>query len=152
MTDRIALMLTLACFCACSNAGEAETRAYVDSIKSVEQVKKEIREALTETCGTGHCWNSQATRICNAVGALDVKLDYAIAGTFTTPKPEAVPSENRASPLKVSNADLGLMKLIFSQCKPTNYQYWSFGSILHVIYAPTPKVDAEVRKRFGIKD
>ena len=146
-------MLTIACFCTCAIAGEAETRAYVESIKSVAQVKKEIRAALTENCGTGHCWNSQATQICNAVAALDVKLDYAITGTtFTGPQPEAVPSESSGSPMKASKADLGLMKLIFSQCKPTNYQYWSFGSILHVIYAPTPKVDAEVRKRLGIKN
>jgi hypothetical protein len=52
--------------------------------------------------------------------------------------------------LTISEADLDLMKLIFSQCEPTNYQYWNFGSILHVWYNPTPEVDRQVRQALEI--
>lgn len=139
------LLLCSAFRATCATAGEATVRAFVDSIKSVAQVKQGIREALTEAeqCGTGHCWNVHATRVCDLVAALDVNVDYQITGTFesTHPKPS----------IKIADTDLKLMKLIFSQCKPSNYQYWSFGQILHVYYAPSSKVNAEVNKQLGIK-
>ncbi len=128
-------------FCADATADESSVRAFVDSIKSVTQVKKEIQDSLTEECGSGHCWNLNATRVCDLTAGLDVKVGYRITGTF----------ENSASELHISDSDLKLMKLIFSQCKPTNYQFWSYGRILHVHYDPSPKVKAQVNKLLGIK-
>ena len=143
MFTRLAVSCVLGVLTISVWADEAAVRAFVNSIKSVAQVKKDIGDALTERCGTGHCWNVNATRVCDLVAALDVKVDYLITGSLqgAQPQPE----------IPISEADVKLMKLIFSQCKPTNYQFWSFGRILHVHYAPSEKVDAEVRKRLGIK-
>lgn len=137
------LLLCSATRATSATAGEAAVRAFVDSIKSVAQVKQGIREALTEAeqCGTGHCWNFHASQICDLTAALDVRVGYAITGTF----------ENAKRSIQISDADLRLMKLIFSQCKPSNYQYWNYSQLLHVIYDPSPKVAAQVNKLLGIK-
>ncbi len=122
-------------------ADEARVKYFINSIQSVEQVKQDIRNSIIEECGAGHCWNTNATHVCDLVAGLDVKVGYAITGTIENEKPS----------ISISKVDLKLMKLIFSQCKPTNYQYWSFGRILHVVYDPSPKIAAEVNKRLGIK-
>ena len=125
-------------------AGEAAVKSFVDSIKSVEQVKQEIREALTAQCG-GSCWNSYSTRICDLTAGLDVKIGYRITDTFTDE------GTRKKASIQISPQDLKLMKLIFSQCKPSNYQYWNFGQILHVQYIPSDKVSAQVNRLLGIK-
>lgn len=124
-------------------ANDSNTRSYINNIKSVEQVKASIRDSLNENCGTGHCWSFNAKRICEMVAALDVKVDYQITVTF---------SSEKASPeIEISKSDIELMRLIFSQCKPTNYQFWSYGQILYVVYDPSPKIDLKVRKLLNIK-
>ena len=128
-----------------SYAGETAVKSFVDSIKSVEQVKQEIREALSAQCGAGSCWNMYSTRICDLTAGLDVKVGYRITDTFTDE------STRKQASIQISPQDLKLMKLIFSQCKPSNYQYWNFGQILHVQYAPSDKASAQVNKLLGIK-
>ena len=125
-------------------AGEAAVKGFVDSIKSVEQVKQEIREALTAQC-EGSCWNMYSTRICDLTAGLDVKVGYRITDTFTDE------STRKQASIQISPQDLKLMKLIFSQCKPSNYQYWNFGQILHVQYTPSDKVSAQVNRLLGVK-
>lgn len=139
--NKIYPIFFLSVFTSAANADEATTRSFIDSIKSVDQVKASIRDSLLEECGSGHCWNINASRVCDLVAGLDVKVGYAITGIFENDKPS----------IPISNMDLKLMKLIFSQCKPSNYQFWSFGRILHVVYDPSPKIAAEVNKRLGIK-
>jgi len=143
MFTRLAVACALGLLFGSAWADEAAIRAFVNSIQSAAQVKKDIRDALTAKCGTGHCWNVNATRVCDLVAALDVRVDYLITGSFQSPQPKPE--------VPISDTDVKLMKLIFSQCKPTNYQFWSYGSILHVHYAPSEKIDAEVRRRLGIR-
>ncbi len=135
------IALSLLFFNTVTSANDFAVNAFIDSIKSADQVKASIRDSILEECGSGHCWNINASRICDLVAGLDVKVGYAITGNF----------ENEKASIQISNIDLKLMKLIFSQCKPSNYQFWSFGRILHVVYDPSPKIAAEVNKRLGIK-
>lgn len=128
-----------------AHAGETPVQSFINSIKSVEQVKQEIRDSLTVECGSGHCWNVHSTRICDLTAALDVKVGYRITDTFT------FESTRKQESIQISAVDLKLMKLIFSQCKPSNYQYWNFGQILHVQYIPSDKVSAKVNRLLGVK-
>lgn len=115
----------------------------VESIQSVEQVKDEIRQLMKfrDQCNVGSCWNSTSTSICSAVGALDIRVDGKIFSSATGWTDEVLP---------ISQTDLNLMKQIFSQCKPSNYQYWNFGQILHVLYNPTPEADQQIRRTLGL--
>lgn len=121
---------------------QQSTQTYVNSIKSVAQVKQQIREAMqnTDKCGSGSCYNFTRTAVCEAVGALDVQVNGKIIGQVTG-------SRNN---IPISTSDLELMKLIFSQCTPSNYQYSNFGSVLHVFYYPSLQADVEIRKRIGL--
>lgn len=141
MLKNLALLLSILLVTKATYANESSVQKFVDSIKSVEQVKQEIRGSLTERCGGGHCWNFHASRICELTAALDVRVGYAITGTF----------ENAKRSIQISDADLRLMKLIFSQCKPSNYQYWNYSQLLHVVYDPSPKVASQVSESLGIK-
>ncbi|MEY4644750.1 MAG: hypothetical protein RLZZ596_1581 [Pseudomonadota bacterium] len=86
-----------------------------------------------------------STRICDLTAGLDVKVGYRITDTFTDE------STRKQASIQISPQDLKLMKLIFSQCKPSNYQYWNFGQILHVQYTPSDKVSAQVNRLLGVK-
>ena len=121
-----------------------ELEKFVASIKSMNQVKAELKQHLSEVCGTGTCFNNNATAVCAYVGALDERLNNLITNTNPkfTPKPE----------LPISESDLRLMKRIWRQCKPSSYQYWNYGQMLHVIYDPNPKEDAEIRRALGIRE
>lgn len=115
----------------------------VASIQSVNQVKNRIKELMTalEQCGVGSCANYNATAICEQVGMLDIRVDGKIfsGGTGWT-----------KSVLPITSTDLALMKQIFSQCKPTNYQYWNWDSVLHVWYNPSCATDQPIRKSLGL--
>jgi hypothetical protein len=128
---------------AIAQSGSTELEKFVAAIRSVDQVKQEIKGHITESCGTGSCFNNNATAICALVGALDVRLNNLVTNTNPrfTPKPE----------LPISPSDLQLMKRIWGQCKASNYQYWNYGQVLHVIYDPAPKEDEAIRKLLGIK-
>jgi len=88
---------------------------FVDSIRSVDQVKKDIRELIitVDGCAVGSCYNFNSTAICELVGALDVQVNGQIIGGVL----------GGSAKIPISRSDLTLMKDIFSQCKPTNYQY-----------------------------
>ncbi len=123
-------------------AGVTEAEMYIQNAKSVKAVKTSIRQALVEMeeCGSGGCINNYSTEICNLVAALDTQVGGQIIG------------DNPSDPtIKIIPEDLKLMKLIFSQCKPTNYYYWNLESILHVWYRPTAEVNSTVRKALGLK-
>ncbi|BAZ83605.1 hypothetical protein PN497_02550 [Sphaerospermopsis kisseleviana CS-549] len=123
-------------------AQQTQGQKLVDSIQSVAQVKRQLKELFTNLnqCGTGGCFNMITTNICELVGALDVKLDGKIIGEM---------SGFSDTKLPISASDLKLMKKIFSQCKPTNYQYWKWETVLHVGYDPTPQIDKEIRAALG---
>jgi hypothetical protein len=59
------------------------------------------------------------------VAALDVKMNGLIIKEM---------KKLGKSGLPISENDLALMKQIFQQCNPTNYQYWQSPYLLHVIY------------------
>ncbi|HIK13005.1 MAG TPA: hypothetical protein IGS52_22565 [Oscillatoriaceae cyanobacterium M33_DOE_052] len=106
--------------------GKRDLIEFIDSIKSVEQVKQQLRETFkfSDGCGVGSCINGTNTRICETVAALDVQVNGKIIGGMS--------SLGSDVKIPISNSDLELMKLIFSQCKPTNYQYWNWPMMLHV--------------------
>jgi hypothetical protein len=130
--------------------GTAEVEQYIASIKSVDDVKRRIRNALDADCGTGACVDVNASEICDLVAALDVCVDYQITGSFISVDPKTGVAKPKPT-IPVSQSDIKLMKLIFSQCKPTNYQYWKFKSLLHVGYTPSKDIDATIRKALGAK-
>ncbi|MFM7428021.1 MAG: hypothetical protein ACKO7W_23985 [Elainella sp.] len=130
----------------CLSAGSAQAQdleAYVNSIQSVDQIKQEIRETLLQRdqCGVGSCYNFTSTSICAAVGALDIRVDGKILESGSGWSDQILP---------ISDADLALMQQIFAQCQLSNYQYWNFDSMLHVIYSPTPAADAAIRQQLGL--
>jgi len=121
-----------------------DLQAQVAAITSVKQIKNQLRATLQELdqCGVGSCANAASTSICEQVGALDVRVDGKIIGAATGFTDRVLP---------ISPTDLKLMKLVWSQCQPTNYQYWNFPQILHVAYNPSPKADAAIRKGLGVR-
>ena len=130
--------------------GTSEVEQYIASIKSVDDVKRRIRDALDEDC-TGACVDVNASEICDLVAALDVRVDYQITGSFTSVDRKTGIAKPQPT-IPVSQSDIKLMKLIFSQCKPTNYQYWKFDRLLHVVYTPSTKeIAATIRKAVGAK-
>ena len=125
-------------------AQQRNLQKFVDSVQSVEQVKKEIGRLITtvENCGVGSCFNFNSTAICELVAALDVQVNGQIVGGMTS-----VGSQGK---IPISQSDLALMRDIFSQCKPTNYQYWNFEFMLHVYYVPKQAIDEKVRQSLGL--
>ena len=125
--------------------GQRDLIEFVDSIKSVEQVKQQLRETFkfSDGCGVGSCINGANTSICETVAALDVQVNGKIIGEMS--------SFGSDGKIPISNSDLELMKLIFSQCKPTNYQYWNWPMMLHVWYSASNEVDQQVRQGLGVQ-
>lgn len=117
-------------------------QSYADNATSAGKVKKDLREALKalDEYPSGSCINNFASEICNLVAGLDTRVGGKIL--------EDNPSEPN---IAISAADLKLMKLIFSQCKPTNYYFWNMDSILHVWYRPSREIDASVRQSLGLR-
>lgn len=126
----------------------------VESIQFVDQVKSRIQELMTalDQCGrelmTGldqdevvSCLDSNFTAIWEQVGMLDIRVDGKIfsGGTGWT-----------ESVLPITFTDLALMKQIFRQYKPTNYQYWNWNSVLHLWYNPDCPTDQPICKALGL--
>ncbi|MEB3295514.1 MAG: hypothetical protein VKJ24_20360 [Synechococcales bacterium] len=117
----------------------------IKTIKSVAQVKGRLKDLIEsrDTCAVGSCFNFTSTAICDQIGMLDVQVNGQIVQSMTSVgSPGAIP---------ISKPDLDLMRQMFSQCKPTNYQYWNWDQILHVYYVPNCTVDQQVRKALGVK-
>jgi hypothetical protein len=127
-------------------AREQDLQKFVDSIESVNQVKEDLKTLLIQSdqCKVGSCFNATRTTICSTVAALDVQVNGQIIGDW-----KSVGSEGK---IPITKPDLSLMKTIFSQCKPTNYQYWNWGTMLHVYYVPSPAIDRQVRQALGVPE
>ena len=115
----------------------------INAIQSVAQVKTRIKDlfAVRDKCAVGSCHNYASTSICSEVGMLDVRVGGKIMN-------EAKSSDSASLP--VSEADLSLMRRVFSQCKPSNYQYWNWDTVLHVVYSPTCAEDQKIRQQFDL--
>ncbi len=127
---------------------ESTAMKLVNSIHSVEQVKRSIRELLLseKELVSGGAVDQMGEKVCELVGALDIKVDSQITNTYiqstkSKPNPE----------IEISKSDLNLMRLIFAQCKPNNYHFWLRDSVLHVSYTPTEDVDRTVKNALNIK-
>jgi hypothetical protein len=124
------------------NLEELRHEKLIEAIYSVQQVKDELRRVMDglAKCGTGSCVNYHSERICELVGALDVKVNGKIVGKM---------SGWAEAKIAISDTDIELMKLILGQCKPTNYQFWNFESILHLGYSPSTEVGHFIQKTLG---
>ena len=118
--------------------------AHIEAIQSVDQVKKAIKRSIEgiDECQAGSCYNTRSRQICEMVAALDVQVNGLIINEMKSLGKTGLP---------ISKNDLTFMKNIFKQCKPTNYQYWLYPYLLHVIYSPSPQADQQVRRLLGIK-
>lgn len=118
---------------------------FIASIDSVEVAKNEIRNAMAESdnCPTGSCIDGWLTSICDIVAALDVNVAGKILDPYTMTGGEGK--------LAISSNDVLHMKEIFAQCKPSNYQYWNHGQLIHVIYSPDEQSSLEIAKYLGIE-
>ncbi|BAY64595.1 hypothetical protein NIES22_46940 [Calothrix brevissima NIES-22] len=90
--------------------GNAET---VQKIKSVAQVKKELYDTLkvlddTNVC-IGACQVTRQLGVCSLIENLDTQVKGKIFGRKI---------RNRSSALPIDRADVELMRLVYSQCKP----------------------------------
>jgi hypothetical protein len=96
-------------------------------------------------CGNGMCQTLYRFRICEEVGRLDIRVDGKIFSGMQGWTPSVLP---------ISKSDLNLMKLIFRQCKPSNYDAGGyrnrFNSVMRVVYDPTPSADQIIRRQLGI--
>lgn len=141
------LWLLMFCSIGVGENGWAQERpdigAKIEAIQSVDQVKTQIRELMVarDRCRLGSCHNTTSTAICDQVGMLDIRVDGKIFSRGTGGTDTVLP---------IAAADLTLMKRIFSQCKPTNYQYWNWGVVLHVAYSPDCVTDQSIRKDLGL--
>ena len=120
----------------------ATLAAFVKQYRTVAATKQALRTTFTEldNCPSGSCMNGYSMQICEIVGALDVNMNGIIIGSMT--------SEGTKVTLPAN--DLRMMKLLFAQCKPTNYQYWNYSSILHIGYQPSRSADVSIRRYLGI--
>ncbi|MDR3628880.1 MAG: hypothetical protein P4L42_00945 [Desulfocapsaceae bacterium] len=125
--------------------GDLQKEELVNSIKSVNEVKEALKNALKslDECGFGSCFDARTTQICELVGALDVRVNGKISDGMQLNQAEQY--------IDISENDLKLMKIIFKNCKATTYQYWKFDSILHVSYLPSTIDDQRIRKALKAK-
>lgn len=138
----IAALLLVACsvvFAADNSAGLAK---FVQQYKTLTETKQALRatfEAM-DNCGFGSCVNGNSMLICEIVAALDVNMNgIIIREIWSHGKHVSLPAK-----------DLRMMKLLFAQCKPTNYQYWNYSSMLHVGYRPSHAADVSIRRYLGV--
>ncbi|BAZ18882.1 hypothetical protein NIES4071_107670 (plasmid) [Calothrix sp. NIES-4071] len=123
-----------------ASANSPEVQKMANSIKSVGEVKGEIREAISD-CQEGGCsgygMHSMGMRICKLVQALDIKVNGKISSKRLS---------NRQA-IRISKSDTSLMRMILSQCKwkvrfpedPPDF-----------IYAPAPKISQKINRQLKI--
>lgn len=95
------------------NKSQAKSIEAPQNIRSVKQVKDNIRELL-DTVGQQWCDNLSCSgfarvQICEVVSMLDARVSGKIAGKTI---------KTKYSPLSISQSDLRLMKIIYSGCEP----------------------------------
>lgn len=111
------------------------------AMKSVEQAKDELRMSIWTMkyeCPSGACRVTNASEACNTLAVLDIRTDFRISGSYLEPcmgKHVLIPSPE----------DLAQFKLMWSQCRPSTYQYWNDDpDVMHIEYLPTPELEREI--------
>lgn len=125
-----------------ASANSPEVQKAAKYIKSVGQVKTEIREnilACQETGCSGYGMHSMSMRVCELTQALDIKVNGRISGKRL--------SNSRAIP--ISKSDISLMRMILSQCKWQVYTPHQ-NDPPDFIYAPTDKMRQKIHRQLGI--
>ncbi len=121
-------------------ANPPEIQRVAENIKSVGQVKKEIREVILvcqESGCSGYGMHSVNMRICKLVQALNIKVNGKISGKRL--------STRRAIP--ISKSDINLMRMILSQCRWESHLQ---SDPPDFIYAPTPKIRQRINRQLRI--
>lgn len=113
-----------------ATAAPGKQELFVESIKSVAQVKEKLHALAKENrdCVSGSCWIETGYEICYYIGGLDAKLDYKISAASKDRKPKPQ--------LEISDADLRQFQLMFGQCKLRN-----FPTLLQVVYSPSKRTE-----------
>jgi hypothetical protein len=120
----------------------ADMSKFVQQYKTVAQTKAALRatfEAM-DNCGFGSCVNGNSMLICEIVAALDVNMNGIIIREMWS----------EGTKVTLPARDLRMLKLLFAQCKPTNYQYWNYDTMLHVGYRPSHAADVSIRRYLGV--
>lgn len=143
MFRALMITLSLALSHAVYAADESATlAAFVKQYRTIATVKQALRTTFTEldACPSGSCENGNSMLICEIVAALDVNMNGIIIDSMTS----------ESTKVTLPAQDLRMMKLLFAQCKPTNYQYWNYSSMLHVGYRPSQTADVSIRRYLGV--
>ena len=141
--DTLIAALLLAASSVVFAADESATlAAFVKQYRTVAAAKQALRTTFTEldNCPSGSCENGNSMLICEIVAALDVNMNGIIIDSMTS----------ESTKVTLPAKDLRMMKLLFAQCKPTNYQYWNYSSMLHVGYRPSHAADVSIRRYLGV--
>ncbi|MGB6294700.1 MAG: hypothetical protein WBF90_00790 [Rivularia sp. (in: cyanobacteria)] len=121
-------------------ANSSEVQNIAKNIKSVGQVKEEIREVIL-ACQKSGCsrygMHSVGMRICKQVQALNIKVNGKISGKRL--------SNRRAIP--ISKSDISLMRMILSQCR---WEASLQGDPPDFVYTPTPKISQRINRQLRI--
>lgn len=121
-------------------ANSSEVQNVAKNIKSVGQVKEEIREVIL-ACQKSECsrygMHSVGMRICKQVQALNIKVNGKISGKRL--------SNRRAIP--ISKSDISLMRMILSQCR---WEAYLQSDRPDFVYAPTPKISQRINRQLRI--
>ncbi len=116
----------------------------VEDIKSMEQVKKTLRQLIThmDECGTGSCHNYAGLGVCDYLALVDLRLNGELGLGMTY--------SDRAAAFSVTKKDVALLKRMVNSCKMTSYQYWNFPLLTHVQYAPSREDNDWINKELQV--
>ncbi|RUS93301.1 hypothetical protein DSM106972_096570 [Dulcicalothrix desertica PCC 7102] len=124
-----------------ASANSPEVQKVAKHIKSVGQVKEEIREIISscqESGCSGYGIHSLGMRICELTQALDIKVNGKISGKRLS---------NRQT-IPISKSDISLMRMILSQCQWQVYH--AHNDPPDFTYRPTAKMRQKINRQFRI--
>lgn len=115
----------------------AEEQQFIDSLKSIEQVKSKLKKLVIENrdCPSGSCWTATGHEICYTIAALDKKLDYVISNFPSGSAPK----------WELKKSDVDHLRLMFSQCKIYNFQI-----LLNTVYRPQKAAERRINAWLGV--
>lgn len=123
-----------------------DIRKEAESITSIEQIKKTLRQLMRDrgACGMGSCHDSTSISICDYIALVDIRLEGALGFGMMS-------SVATFPDFTVSKEDVALLKRIGNSCKMTSYQYWNSPWLTHVHYNPSDEDSGWINKALGLE-